>query len=175
MRPSDFARAPLAAKRRHRPAPVCSRGTHGKEFRRAVQTFRHVAILSASGYRPPDRILSMLALLCNAALEECISAWRRSGAGISLYDRFRSLTAVPRQDPDWRRIRVLVDRSAAVPLNRAIAEQNWREILDALKCRAASVRVSFVESTPVGMSPDCSHCGTRASEALSERLRRVRA
>ena len=53
----------------------------------AVQTFRHAAKLSPSGHRPLDRLLAMLAMLYNAALEERIHAWRMSGRSISPYDR----------------------------------------------------------------------------------------
>ena len=56
-----------------------SRGVHSKEFSMAAQTFRHAAQLSASRHRLLDRILAMLALLYNAALEERIQAYCRSG------------------------------------------------------------------------------------------------
>ena len=73
----------------------------------AVRTFRHGARLSPSGRRLLDR---HLALLCNPALEERILAWRMSGRGISLYDRFASLTALRKQDPEWQEISGLVVR-----------------------------------------------------------------
>ena len=43
-----------------------------------------------------------LGMPCDAALKERILAWQRTGQSTSLYDRFRSLTAVRRKDPDWR-------------------------------------------------------------------------
>ena len=75
-----------------------SRVAHSKEFPVAVQTFRHAAKLSASGHRLLDSILAMLALLYNAALEERILAYRMSGKSISLYDQYKSLTTIRRED-----------------------------------------------------------------------------
>ena len=43
----------------------------------------------------------MLALLCNAALNERILVWQRSGRSVSLNERFRSRTAIRRKDWDW--------------------------------------------------------------------------
>ena len=62
----------------------------------------------------------MPALLCNAALEECILACRMSGKSISLCGQQYSLTAIRREDMDWRDIPVLVARSAPVRLDRAM-------------------------------------------------------
>ena len=78
------------------------------------------AKFSPSGHRLLDRLLAMLVLLYNAALEERIHAWRMSGRSISLYDRFGSLTAIQKQDPEWREIPVLVARSALVRLDRVM-------------------------------------------------------
>ncbi len=86
----------------------------------AVQTFRHAAKLSPSGHRLLDRLLAMLALLYNAALEERIHAWRMSGRSISLYDQFASLTVLRKQDPEWQEMSVLVARSALLRLERAM-------------------------------------------------------
>ena len=86
----------------------------------AVQTFRHAAKLSPSGHRLLNRLLAMLAPLYNAALEERIPAWRMSGRSISLYDRFGSLTALRKQDSEWKGIPVLVARSALIRLDRAM-------------------------------------------------------
>ena len=86
----------------------------------AVQTFRHAAKLSPSGHRLLDRLLVMLAMLYNAALEERMHAWRMSGKSISLYDQFRSLTAIRNQDPERKAISVLVARSALVRLDQAM-------------------------------------------------------
>ena len=82
----------------------------------AAQTFRHAAQLSASGHRLLDRILAMLALLYNAALEERIQAYCRSGKSISLYDQYKSLTEIRQDHADWRAISVLVARSALARL-----------------------------------------------------------
>ena len=86
----------------------------------AVQTLRHAAKLSPSGHRLLGRLLAMLAMLCNAALEERIHARRMSGRSISLYDQFGSLTAIRKQDPEWKGKPVLVARSALVRLDRAM-------------------------------------------------------
>ena len=45
----------------------------------ALQTFRHAAKLSPSGRRQLDRLRAMLLLFYNVALEDCTSAWRKSG------------------------------------------------------------------------------------------------
>ncbi len=82
----------------------------------AAQTFLHAAKLSPSGHRLLDRLL---ASLCNAAFEERIHAWRKSGKSISLNDPFGSLTAIRRLDPEWQAIPVPVVRSALVHLDRA--------------------------------------------------------
>ena len=86
----------------------------------AAQTFRHAAQLSASGHRLLDRIRAMLALLYNAALEERIQAYCRSGKSISLYDQYKSLTEIRQDHADWRAISVLVVRSALALLDRAM-------------------------------------------------------
>ena len=86
----------------------------------AAQTFRHAAQLSASVHRLLDRILAMLALLYNAALEERIQAYCRSGKSISLYDQYKSLTEIRQDHADWRAISVLVARSALARLDRAM-------------------------------------------------------
>ena len=86
----------------------------------AAQTFRHAVKLSASGHRLRDRILAMLALLYNAALEVRILAWRMSGKSISLYDQYKSLTTIRREDAEWRDIPVLVARSALSRRDRAM-------------------------------------------------------
>ncbi len=83
----------------------------------AVQTFRHAAKLPPFGHRLLD---ILLALLCNAALEERIHAWRMSGRRISLFDPFGSRTAIRKQDPEWQGIPVLVARSVLVRLDRAM-------------------------------------------------------
>ena len=44
----------------------------------------------------------MLALPFNAALEECILAYRMSGKSISLYDQYQSLTKIRREAAEWR-------------------------------------------------------------------------
>ena len=86
----------------------------------AVQTFRHAAKLSASGHRLLDRILAMLALLYNAAIEERILAYRMPGKSNSLYDQHKSLTTIRGEDAEWREIPVLVARSSLSRLDRAI-------------------------------------------------------
>ena len=63
----------------------------------AVQTFRHAAMLSPSGYHLSDRLLAML---CNPALEERIHARRMSGRSIFLHERLPSLTAIRKRDPE---------------------------------------------------------------------------
>ena len=83
----------------------------------AVQTFRHAAMLSPSGYRLLDRLLVML---CNAALEERIHARRMSGRSSFLHDRFPSLTAIRKRDPEWQGISAQVARPAPVRLDRAM-------------------------------------------------------
>ena len=55
-------------------------------------------------------------------------------------------------------------------LNRAIAEQGWREFLDILEGKAESAGIPFVEVPPAGTSQDCSRCGTNVPKALSERI-----
>ena len=83
----------------------------------AVQTFRHAARLSPSGHRLLDRLRAPLR---NAALEERIHAWRMSERRISLYDEFASLTVLPKQDPEWQEMSVLLARSALRRLERAM-------------------------------------------------------
>ena len=57
-------------------------------------------------------------------------------------------------------------------LNRAIAEQGWREFLDILKGKAESAGIPLVEVPPSGTSQDCSRYGTKVPKALSERMHR---
>ena len=83
-------------------------------------SIRHAASLSASGHRLLDRILATLTQLHNAALEERILAYRISGKSISLYDQYKSLTTIRRENAEWRDIPVLVAPSALSSLDRAM-------------------------------------------------------
>ena len=57
-------------------------------------------------------------------------------------------------------------------LNRAIAEQGWRDFFDILNCRAGRAGIPFIEVPPAGASRDCSRCETRVSKALPVRVDR---
>ena len=74
--------------------PADTRRAHSKEFSVAAQAFRRVAKPSASGHHLLRSILAMLALPYNAAVEQPILAYRTAGARFSLYDQYKSLTAI---------------------------------------------------------------------------------
>ena len=57
-------------------------------------------------------------------------------------------------------------------LNRAPAEQGWREFLDILRGTAERTGIPFVQVSPAGTSQDCSRRGTKVPRALSERTHR---
>ena len=100
--------------------PADTRRAHSKEFSVAAQAFRRVAKPSASGHHLLRSILAMLALPYNAAVEQPILAYRTAGARFSLYDQYKSLTAIRREAADRRDTPVLVVRSALTRLDRTM-------------------------------------------------------
>ncbi len=66
-----------------------------------------------------DRLLWMTRGLYNAALQERIECYNKTGKGVTLYDQMKSLTAIRADDADWRAVSVLVARGALKTLDRA--------------------------------------------------------
>ncbi len=57
-------------------------------------------------------------------------------------------------------------------LDRAIAEQGWREFFDIRRGKAESASVPFFEVPPAGTSHARSRCGTKVPRTLSEQIHR---
>ena len=138
-------------------APTCSRGTHGREFGMAVQTFRHAAKLSLSGHCLPDRLFAMH---CNAFFEERTHARRMSIGRASQYDPFGSLTAIRNRDPEWQGISVPVVRSALARLDQAAQEffrgtvaRSVQECGESLSARQVGRKALRVSCTGRGTGP----------------------
>ena len=51
-------------------------------------------------------------------------------------------------------------------------EQGWREFLDILNGKTESAGIPLVDVPPASTSQDCSRCGTKVPEALSEQTHR---
>ena len=79
------------------------------------RTFREVASVSRATHRRLDNALELGRQLYNAALQERIECYQKTGGTISPYDQYKSLTVVRSEDPAYRALSVELMRSV---LNR---------------------------------------------------------
>ena len=74
-------------------------------------TFRETASLSRGVHERLDNALELGRQLYNAALQERIECYQKTGGGIGLYDQYKSLTLVRSDDPAYRALHVGLMRS----------------------------------------------------------------
>ena len=84
-----------------------------------MRTVTLTAKVSAAVHCRHDEFLRQQTALWNAALAERIDCYRKTGRSITLYDQFRSLTAIRAADPAFRQFPVDPQRSVLFRLDRA--------------------------------------------------------
>lgn len=85
----------------------------------AMRTYRFAANISAPTHRRLDAFLQEQKDLWNAALEERISAYQKTGKTVSFYDQCKSLTELRRDCPEHRQFDAFCQRSALNRLHKA--------------------------------------------------------
>lgn len=85
----------------------------------AMRTYRFTANLSAPTHRRLDAFLQEQKDLWNAALEERIAAYQKTGKTVSFYEQCKSLTELRRDCPEHRRFDAFCQRSALNRLHKA--------------------------------------------------------
>lgn len=90
----------------------------GLRYMTVIQTRSFRAYLSAAGHRNLDDCFRQLTWLWNRALCKRRQAWDRDETSVSLYDQYKELT-IMREDPEWSRFAVGVQRSTLKHLDDA--------------------------------------------------------
>ena len=84
-------------------------------------TIQERGYCSSAGYARIDTVLGSLCDLYNAALEERIDCYRKTGKALTAFDQYKSLTVVRRDDPEvYGALDVGVVRSPVARLDRAM-------------------------------------------------------
>lgn len=85
----------------------------------AMRTYRFAANISAPTHKRLDAFLQEQKDLWNAALEERISAYQKTGKTVSFYDQCKSLAELRRDCPEHRQFDAFCQRSALNRLHKA--------------------------------------------------------
>ena len=84
-----------------------------------TRTYTRTASLSKRGHETLQDFLIKQQKLFNAALQERIDCYRKTGKSISLYDQYKSLTAIRSDDPDYCKYSLHATRSCLNRLDEA--------------------------------------------------------
>ncbi len=84
-----------------------------------IRTFTYAAKLSKSSHIKLDEFLDMLRVLYNAALEERIDAYRKSGKSIGYVAQAKSLTEIRSSDPGYENHRCAIQQNLLKRLDKA--------------------------------------------------------
>ena len=84
-----------------------------------IRTFKYPLLPNASQARTLTSWLISCQQLYNACLEQRITAWRRCGKSLTLYDQCKDLTDLRSAMPEWEAVPVHVERSAIRRLDRS--------------------------------------------------------
>lgn len=84
-----------------------------------IRTVTLTASISAATHCRLDAFLRQQTVLWNAALEERIDCYRKTGKTITAFDQMKSLTEIRRDDEDFRQFPVAPQRSALRRLDKA--------------------------------------------------------
>ena len=84
-----------------------------------TRTHTRTAKLSKRGHEKLDDFLYWLRKLYNAALQERVDCYRKTGHSISLYDQYKSLTEIRADDPEYSKYSVGSVRSCLDRLDKA--------------------------------------------------------
>ncbi len=85
------------------------------------KTYQLRAYATDAGYDRIDALMRQCCDLYNAALEERISGYQKTGQSISLYEQYGSLTEIRKADPlGYGAFSVTVSRGALIRLDNAM-------------------------------------------------------
>ena len=84
-----------------------------------MRTFSYAVKLSASMHKNLDRFLEQQRILYNAALQERIDCYQKTGKSISRYDRFKSLTKIREETNEFSSFDLHAQRSALTKIDFA--------------------------------------------------------
>ena len=84
-----------------------------------TRTHTRTAKLSKRGHESLEDFLIKQQKLYNAALQERIDCYKKTGQSISLYDQYKSLTAIRSDDPDYSKYSLHATRSCLNRLDEA--------------------------------------------------------
>ena len=84
-----------------------------------MRTFSYAVKLSAATHKNLDRFLEQQRILYNAALQERIDCYQKTGKSISRYDQFKSLTKIREADTDFSCFDAASQRSALTKIDFA--------------------------------------------------------
>ena len=82
-------------------------------------TYSYPLLPRKGQYDALDKVLHKLRTLYNAALEERIDCYRKTGGSITGYDQMKSLTAIRRDDAEYANLPVSIGRQPLMALDRA--------------------------------------------------------
>ena len=85
---------------------------------RRIRTVTSTASISAATHCRLDAFLRQQTVLWNAALEERIDCYRKTGKTITAFDQMKSLTVIRREDEDFQKFHVSAQRSVLRRLDR---------------------------------------------------------
>ncbi len=132
---------------------------------RMICTCSQRAQMSAATHQRLDRFLYLSRQLCNAALDERINAYRKSGTSIGLYDHYTSFTQIRRDDPETGRSGVQPFPSVLDRLDRSFKRffrqggtprfKGRNRGIGSCETRQFRLFVSGSVARRVGMSPIC--------------------
>ena len=83
------------------------------------RTYEYRALPQKGQARALDKMLWMTRMLYNAALEERIGCYAKTGKTISAYEQMKSLTQIRKDDDEWRGISVFIGRGALKTIDLA--------------------------------------------------------
>ena len=98
---------------------LCANDSIAESATTITRTYTRTAKLSKRGHENVCDFLFKIRRLYNAALQERIDCYKKTGKSISLYDQYKSLTEIRADDPDYSKYSTSALRSILNRLDRA--------------------------------------------------------